>query len=86
MEGALYTNSFLYMIAIEALALIGLLIMIFRKKVGFYMYVISQIIFLLYPIVSGTVDTVFGLLIIPAIAIPVAFIVYYSKNISKFQV
>jgi hypothetical protein len=85
MIGVLNTNSFLYMIAIEAFALAGLFILLMRKKFGFYIYVFSQFIFILYPLVSGTADTVFGLLILPIIGIPLAFIFYYYKNTDKLQ-
>jgi len=83
MIGALNGNSFIYMAAFQIVILTGLVLMFFGNKKGFYIYFIGQIISFIYPIVTGTVDTVWGLLILPILIVPILFAIFYYRNLKK---
>ncbi len=82
---ALNVNSFIYMGIIELIIISGLVLMFFEKENGFYTYIIGQLLSIIYPIVSGTGDTVLGLLTLPLIVGPVFFAIYYFRNLKNMH-
>ena len=83
--GALNGDSFLFMAAFEIIIITGLTLMAYSKIAGFYIYLVGQLISFIYPIVTGTIDTVWGLIIIPAIIVPVIFAIFYYRNLKKMH-
>ena len=82
---ALNVDSFIYMGLIELVIIAGLVMMFFEKENGFYTYIIGQLLSIIYPIVSGTGDTVLGLMTLPLIVGPVFFAIYYFRNLKKMH-
>ena len=76
-------TSFIYMAVFQIIILTGLLLMFFGNKKGFYIYVIGQATSLIYPIVTGTADTVWGLLILPVLIVPIPFAIFYYRSLNK---
>ena len=85
MPGALNGNSFLFMAAFEIVIIAGLSLMFVGKKKGFYLYLIGQLVSFIYPVISGTGDTVWGLLILPALIFPIIFAIFYIGNLKKLH-
>ena len=83
MTGALNGISFIYMAAFQIVIITGLVLMFFGTKKGFYIYLFGQAISFIYPIVTGTVDTVWGLLILPVLIVPIPFAIFYYRNLNK---
>lgn len=83
MAGALNGESFIYMAAFQIIILCGLALMFFGNKIGFYIYLVGQLLSYVYPIITGTVDTVWGLLILPILIVPIFFGVFYYTNLKK---
>jgi hypothetical protein len=83
MIGVLNGISFIYMAVFQIVILTGLVLMFFGNKKGFYIYIIGQVISLIYPIATGTVDTVWGLLILPVLIVPIPFAIFYYRNLNK---
>ena len=83
MTGALNGISFIYMAAFQIVILTGLVLMFFGNKKGFYIYLFGQAISFIYPIATGTTDTVWGLLILPVLIVPIPFAIFYYRNLNK---
>lgn len=83
MIGALNGKSFIYMAAFQVLILTGIVWMFFGNKRGFYIYLVGQLVSYLYPVVTGTTDTVWGMLILPVLIVPILFAVFYYRNLNK---
>lgn len=83
MVGALNGTSFIYMAAFQLVILTSLVLMFFGNKKGFYIYLVGQLISYVYPIATGTGDTVWGLLILPHLIVPIVFGVFYFRNLNK---
>jgi hypothetical protein len=83
MMGALNGASFIYMAGFQTIILTGLVLIFFGNKKGFYIYLTGQIISFIYPIVTGTTETVWGLLILPILVAPIVFAVFYYRNLNK---
>jgi hypothetical protein len=81
--GALHGTSFIYMAAFQIVILTGLVLMFFGDKKGFYIYLGGQVISYIYPIATGTIDTVWGLLILPHLIAPIVFAIFYYRNLKK---
>ena len=80
---ALNGTSFIYMATFQLVILTGLVLMFFGNKNGFYIYLVGQLISYVYPIATGTIDTAWGLLILPHLIVPIVFGVYYFRNLKK---
>jgi hypothetical protein len=78
---ALFAESFLVMGIFELIILAGVLLMWKLKKSGFYIYAIGQVASLVFPLATGTVDTVMGLLTLPLLILAVLFIVLYGRQL-----
>ena len=85
MIGALNGKSFIYMAAFQLVILTGLVLMFFGNRGGFYIYLVGQLISYVYPIMTGTIDTVWGLLILPILIVPILFGVFYFKSLNKMH-
>ena len=85
MIGALNGKSFIYMAAFQVLILTGIVWMFFGNKRGFYIYLVGQLVSYLYPVVTGTTDTVWGMLILPILIVPILFAVFYYRNLKKMH-
>ena len=85
MIGALNGTSFIYMAAFQIVILTGLVLMFFGNKTGFYTYLIGQLLSFIYPVVTGTADTVWGLLILPVLIVPIPFAIFYYRNLKKIH-
>jgi hypothetical protein len=84
MEGVLNTESFLVGIALNLIGLSGVVLMWYLKKAGFYIYTISQMVWIVLPMVIGTwADTYYGFLILPAITVTPSFMVMYALNLKQ---
>ena len=83
MPGSLNGESFIYMAAFQIIILSGLALIFFGNKKGFYIYLVGQLLSYIYPIITGTIDTVWGLLILPILIVPIFFGVFYYRNLNK---
>ena len=81
--GALHGTSFIYMAAFQIVILTGLALMFFGNKKGFNIYLVGQVVSYIYPIATGTVDTVWGLLVLPHLIVPIIFAIFYYRNLKK---
>jgi hypothetical protein len=78
---ALYAESFLATGIFELVILAGVLLMWKLKKSGFYIYIIGQVVSLIFPFATGTVETVMGLLTLPVLILAAVFIVLYYRQL-----
>jgi hypothetical protein len=86
MDGVLNKESFLVGIALNILILFGVVLMWKLKKIGFYIYSLLQIVWIVIPLIVGTwVDTYFGFLILPAIICTPIFITMYGLNLKHMS-
>ena len=83
MAGSLNGDSFIFMAAFQIIILTGLTFMFFGNRKGFYIYLVGQLISYIYPIMTGTMDTVWGILILPILIVPIFFGVFYYRNLKK---
>jgi len=81
--GALNGTSFIYMAAFQIIILTGLVLMFFGNKKGFNIYLVGQVVSYIYPIATGTVDIVWGLLVLPHLIAPIVFAIFYYRNLKK---
>ncbi len=82
MVGSLNKESFLVGIALNMLILFGVVLMMNLRKIGFYIYALLQLVWLVLPLIIGTwVDTYFGFLILPAVVFTPVFIALYGNNL-----
>lgn len=82
MEGYLNSESFIAGILINLMVLAGVILMWKYRKKGFYLYTISQAIWLLLPYFAGSwADTYFGLMSPIAILTTALFIILYTINL-----
>ena len=82
MAGALNKYSFLVGISLNMIILFGVVLMWKLKKIGFYIYSVFQILWVLFPYIAGTViDTYFGFMILPVLISTPIFIVLYALNL-----
>jgi hypothetical protein len=85
MQGALNTKWFLIMIFLNIPTIIGLILMFFLKRVGFWIFLLGKVLYFVLPIIAGTVDTVFGLLVLPYFIESVTFIILFATRL-KYMV
>ena len=78
---ALNASSFIVMAGFELIILAGVILMWKLRKTGFYIYLSGKLISLAYPFLSGTVDTVLGIFLLPAIILGLAFIILYASQL-----
>ena len=77
---ALNASSFIVMSAFELVILAGVVLMWKLKKTGFYIYVLGKLISLSYPYISGTADTVLGILVLPVMILGITFVILYASQ------
>ena len=78
---ALNANSFIVMAGFELIILAGVVLMWKLKRTGFYVYLAGKLISLAYPFISGTADTVLGILVLPVIIVGIVFIILYASQL-----
>ena len=78
---ALNASSFIVMAAFELVILAGVVLMWKLKRTGFYIYVLGKLISLSYPFISGTTDTVLGILVLPVMILGIIFIILYASQL-----
>lgn len=66
------------MIFLNIPTLIGVILMYFLKRVGYWIFLLGKVLYFVLPITAGTADTVFGLLVLPYLLESVTFIVLFA--------
>lgn len=63
--------------------LTGVSFMLFGNRIGFYIYLVEQLISFIYTIMTGTMDTVWGILILPILIVPIFFGVFLLQVLKE---